>query len=453
MKATQEQIEKGKSMRTKVNRTDQSVYKLPRTRKPVVDMIIASNEDRLPDLIPIRHYRMSVSPFAFYRGTANIMAYDLFHQPHTDLNIQSVGDCHLMNFGGYATPERSLVFDINDFDETYPAPWEWDLKRLATSFILAANDNDMHKDTAEDMVFTLVRTYQKYMQEFSNMTMLDLWYMKFDLVTLRNKAKGNKVKTLLNEAIVKAGKKTPEQVFYKITRQVLGKFEITEQPPLVYHPYDLDKVMDMVISFWNDYLDTLLPDRRFLVSHYQITDLALKVVGTGSVGTRCFVVLLMNEKDEPLFIQVKEARSSVLEAYTKKSTYEHHGQRVVEGQRLIQAASDIFLGWSTGPAGRHFYFRQLKDKKITPEIERFDTELLEAYARLCGRTLARAHAKTGNAGIISAYIGKEDKFNEAVVSFAKTYAKQVHVDYEKFIKAVRLGKLPVNENVDVENIS
>ncbi len=275
MKTKKEQIEKGKLMRKKVSRNELSVFKVSPSRKPLVDMIIDSNDDRLPELVPIRHQRMSVSPFAFYRGTAGIMAYDLHHQPHTELKIQSVGDCHLLNFGGYATPERTLVFDINDFDETYPAPWEWDLKRLATSFVLAAYDHDIKKSTAEDIVFTLVRSYQDNIRKFSEMSMLDLWYMKFDLVTLRNNTKNQKAKSLLSDAIAKAGKSTPEQVFYKITSQVLGKFEITEQPPLVYHPYDLDKVMDTLLSFWDGYLDTLLPDRRFFINNLKITDRAL----------------------------------------------------------------------------------------------------------------------------------------------------------------------------------
>ncbi len=442
---SQEQTTRGKQFRQKTPRREQAIFKLDPSRKSVKDMIEASNYDRLPDLVPIRHGRMSASPFAFYRGTAGIMAYDLHVLPHTSLKVQSVGDCHLMNFGGFATPERSLVFDVNDFDETNPAPWEWDLKRLSTSFILAALHNGMKKDTAEEMAFILARSYQKIMEIYAEMNMLDLWYMKFDLVSLRDNYKKGSVRDILDRAIVESQKKTQQQVFYKITRQVLGNFEITEQPPLVYHPYDVNSVKNEISVFWGDYLNTIQPDRRFLLDHYRVVDVALKVVGVGSVGTRCYVILLMNEKDEPLFLQVKEARESVLEAYTDKSVYQHHGQRVVEGQRLTQAASDIFLGWSTGPMGRHFYFRQLKDKKISPEVEQFNVEALAAYARLCGRVLARAHAKTGNSGVIHAYMGNNDNFSEAITSFSSDYVKQVYIDFEQFTKAIKSGKLPVQK--------
>ncbi len=441
----QEQIEKGKWLRQEISRKEQGTFKLHLSRDLVEDMIRASNEDRLPDLIPIRHWRMSASPFAFFRGTANIMAHDLYQLPCTDLKVQSVGDCHLMNFGGFATPERTLVFDINDFDETHPASWEWDLKRLAVSFVLAAKDNDMKDSAAEEIAFILAHSYHKNMKVYSEMNYLDLWYMKFDLETLRNNSKREVVKEIIDEAILAAQRKTQQQVFYKITQQVLGNFEITEQPPLVYHPFDVNKVKDEINAFWDLYLDTLQPNRRFLLSHYKIIDVALKVVGIGSVGTRCYVALLLNEKEEPLFIQIKEARSSILEPYTGKSAYEHHGQRVVEGQRLVQTASDIFLGWGTGPKGRHFYFRQLKDKKIAPEIGLFDVELLSAYARLCGRVLARAHAKTGNAQIISSYIGSNNQFSEAITTFAMAYAEQVNSDFEQFKKVIKSGKFPIKE--------
>ncbi len=442
----QEQIAQGKLMRQLVKRREQALFDLHSSRKSITEMITASNYDRLPELIPIRHYRMSVSPFAFYRGTAGIMAFDLSHLPHTKLNVQSVGDCHIMNFGGYATPERTLVFDINDFDETHPAPWEWDVKRLATSFVLVAYNNNMSQKTAEEITFSLVKEYQNNLQIFSDMNMLDLWYKKFDFVSLREEAKNPIIKNMLSDAIIKADKKTSQQVFYKITQQVLGNFSITEQPPLVYHPFNVDEVMEMVNTFWDGYLDTLQSDRRFLTSHYRIVDIALKVVGVGSVGTRCYVVLLMNDKDEPLFLQIKEARPSVLAPYTEKSIYGHHGQRVVEGERLIQAASDIFLGWTTGPQGRHFYIRQLKDKKIAPEVENYNPQILTAYARMCGRVLARAHAKTSNAGIISAYIGKNDSFCEAITRFAINYSKQVNIDFEEFTKAIKSGKIPVEED-------
>ncbi|PZF73758.1 DUF2252 domain-containing protein [Taibaiella soli] len=409
-----------------------------------------SNYDRLQNLIPIRHKRMSASPFAFYRGTAGIMAQDLYYLPHAGINIQAIGDCHLMNFGGFATPERSMIFDANDFDETHIAPWSWDLKRLATSFVLAARDKGMSDDDAREIAFTLAQSYRKFMHEFAEISLLDLWYMKIDAVEIRNQAKSEKAKKLIDEALIKSQKGTHQKVFYKITQSVLGNFEITDQPPLIYHPMDVKKEITAINMFLDKYADTLQGDRRWLFEQYRVVDVALKVVGVGSVGTRCYVVLLMNQNNEPLFLQVKEARRSVLEPYTEKSRYAHYGQRVVEGQRLVQAASDIFLGWSTGPQGRHFYFRQLRDRKIAPEVDLFDKTLLNAYARLCGRMLARAHAKTGNAKLLSGYMGKSEVLDDAISHFGIAYADQTERDYEDFMKAIRSGKLKVDDDPAME---
>jgi uncharacterized protein (DUF2252 family) len=437
--------EHGKSIRKKIAREDQSVFKLAAKRPSVLSMIEASNYDRLPKLIPIRHARMSQSPFAFYRATAGIMAYDLSKLPYSNISVQAIGDCHLMNFGGFATPERSLVFDANDFDETHPATWEWDVKRLATSFVLAGRNNKLRESDAKELAYTLAFSYRKHMQEFSEINLLDLWYMKFDLQQIRDNSKSVEMKQMINDAITKSSKNTNQKIFYKITQNVLGNFEITNQPPLVYHPYDLKKHKNLMMIFLEKYVETLQNDRRYLLGHYKLVDIALKVVGVGSVGTRCYVVLMMNEKQEPLFLQVKEARQSVLEPYTQKSVYEHHGQRVVEGQRLTQAASDIFLGWSTGPQNRHFYLRQLRDRKIAPDVDNFDKAILTGYATLCGRVLARAHAKTGNGALISGYAGKSSVLEEAVSKFAVAYADQTEKDYERFLRAVKAGKLPVEK--------
>lgn len=433
----------GKQIRKTISRKDQGIFTLQRKNISVIDMIKKTNEDRIESLIPIRHSRMSTSPFAFYRGTASIMAHDLSYLPHTQINVQAIGDCHLMNFGGFATPERTLVFDANDFDETHPAPWEWDVKRLATSFVLAGRHNKLSPADASEMAYTVTQSYRTHMQEFSELTMLDLWYMKFDVELLAKTTKNERVRNILDDAIAEAHKQTQQKVFYKITQQVLGKFEIANQPPLVYHTFDVQKDMEFVNTFMNHYLSTLQPDRRWLASQYKVADVALKVVGVGSVGTRCYVVLLMNHKNEPLFLQIKEARQSVLEPFTSASKYEHHGQRVVEGQRLVQTASDIFLGWSTGPEGRQFYLRQLRDKKIGADIEQFDKTLLTAYARLCGRMLARAHAKAGDSTTISSYMGKSEAFDEAISTFAVAYANQTEKDYDAFVKAISDGKLPV----------
>ena len=431
----------GKKIRDKVPRTSQGSFKLSSKRPGILQAISASNYDRVKDLIPIRMSRMSASPFAFYRGTADIMAHDLSHLPHTQLQVQAVGDCHLMNFGGFATPERNLIFDANDFDETLPAPWEWDIKRLATSFVLAARNNRMRETDAQQMAVDMAAAYRNAIAEYSQMNTLDLWYMKFEIQELLNKAHNEKVKTMLKEAMDKAEKTTPQKVLYKITQSQVGNFEIQDQHPLIYHPIDLVKQKDMVQSFLDFYMNTLQDDRRFLFSEYKVVDVALKVVGVGSVGTRCFIALLMNKKEEPLFLQVKEARNSVLDAYTGKSKYPHNGERIVQGQRLVQAASDIFLGWSTGPDNRHYYLRQLRDRKIAPDVEHFDKDVLAAYAGLCGRVLARAHAKTGPGNVISSYLGKADIMDEAIGKFAVAYADQTEKDYGEFLKAVKAGKL------------
>ncbi|MBS0027586.1 DUF2252 domain-containing protein [Chitinophaga sp. 22321] len=433
----------GKKIRDKVPRTSQGNFKLSSKRPTILQTISAANHDRVKDLIPIRMSRMSVSPFAFYRGTADIMAHDLSFLPHTQLQVQAMGDCHLMNFGGFATPERNLIFDANDFDETLPAPWEWDIKRLATSFVLAARNNHMRETDAQQMAVDMAVAYRNGIAEYSQMNTLELWYMKFEIQDLLNKAHNEKIKTMLKDAMDKAEKTTPQKELYKITQSVIGNFEIQDQHPLIYHPIDLVKQKDMVQSFLNFYSNTLQDDRRFLLSGYHVADVALKVVGVGSVGTRCLVALLMNKKDEPLFLQVKEARTSVLEAYTGKSKYTHNGERIVQGQRLVQAASDIFLGWSTGPENRQYYLRQLRDRKIAPDVEHFDKDVLAAYAGLCGRVLARAHVKTGPGDVISSYLGKADIMDEAIGKFAVAYADQTEKDYEGFLKAIKAGKFQV----------
>jgi len=435
-------INQGKELRLHIGRKAQGLFALSNSRPSVTDMIKVSEADRLRELIPIRHARMSVSPFAFYRGTAGIMAYDLSFQPRTDIIVQAIGDCHLMNFGGFATPERTLIFDANDFDETLPASWEWDIKRLATSFVLAARHNCLKEAGAKEIAFILVQSYRRHIIEFEQMDLLDLWYMKFDVGSIRDQSKSREMKQMLDDAVIKAQKETNEKFFYKITKQVSGKFEITDQPPLIYHVPEMDD-KEQMIRFLSDYSKTLYDDRRWLFDQYKLVDIALKVTGVGSVGTRCYVILMMNEKEEPLLLQVKEAKSSVMEKFTAKSRYAHSGQRVVEGQRLVQAASDIFLGWSTGSDGRHYYLRQLRDLKIAPSVEQFDRELLTAYAKLCGRMLARAHVKTGHASLIAGYMGKSELIDEAISNFAIAYANQTEKDFEDFKKAIKSGVLNV----------
>ena len=435
----------GKAIRHLVNRKSHAEFTVGSKRPSVFEMIQQSNEDRLEELIPVRHARMSASPFAFYRGAAGIMARDLAQLPQTNIKVQAIGDCHLMNFGGFASPERTLILDANDFDETIPASWEWDIKRLATSFVLAGRNIHLRKEDCRELAYMAMQSYRQHMEVFSEMELLQLWYMKFDIDRLRKHAKSVELRQQFDDAISRAQKNTNEKVFYKITQQVMGKFEIMDQPPLVYHAQNVQESLSFVDQFLTSYRDTLQDDRRWLFNQFKAVDVALKVVGVGSVGTRCYVVLLLNSKEEPLFIQVKEARQSVLQPFTAPSQYAHNGQRVVEGQRLVQAASDIFLGWSTGSAGRHFYLRQLRDKKLAPDVEHFDKELLGAYAKLCGRMLARAHAKTGDGGLISSYMGKSDVLDEAISKFALAYADQTERDYAEFLKLIKSGKLVKGE--------
>ncbi|MBL7940094.1 MAG: DUF2252 domain-containing protein [Flavobacteriales bacterium] len=429
-------ITKGKSLRTKFARATLAQWKEPKGRLPVMDQIRASDQDRLPKLVPVRHDRMKESPFVFYRATAGIMASDLAGVS-TGLYVQAIGDCHLMNFGGFATPERTLVFDANDFDETHPAPWEWDLKRLAASFVLAGRAGGLEAKEAEGVAFELGAAYRDAVRDFAEMSMLDLWYMKFDLRGLVQRARSNKAKKVLQDAIDEAEKNTHVKTFYKLTESNLGRFEIREQKPLVYHPFDMKKDMAMILRFMDEYKRTLQPDRRILFERYKVVDVALKVVGVGSVGTRCYVVLLMNDREEPLFIQVKEARRSVLAPFTTAEAFSHEGRRIVEGQRLVQAASDMFLGWSTGPLGRHFYLRQLRDQKMALDVDRFDEELLTSYARLCGNILARAHVRTGKGAVLAGYIGGSDAVPEAIARFGMLYADQTEKDHAEFTRALR----------------
>ncbi len=424
----------------------------PANRLSVEEMLKRTNHDRLENLIPLRHFRMSASPFSFYRGTAGMMAHDLGAAERSNILVQAIGDCHLMNFGGYATPERNLVFDINDFDETYPASWEWDVKRLAASFVLATRHLGMSDALAKELTYALGQSYRKSVLDFSKMTLLDLWYMKFDIKAIRNSIKNRHVKELMDQAIRRAERITHDSVFYEITQSVLGSYEITDQKPLIYHPANMNEHRKLLENFFGIYRKTINTDRQYLFNQYKLVDVVLKVVGVGSVGTRCYVALLMNESNEPLFLQVKEARHSALEDYSKKKNYKHQGRRVIEGQRLVQAASDIFLGWSTGPEGRHFYIRQLRDRKLAPRIEFFDAEILLGYARLCGQMLARAHVKTSNGAFLAGYLGKSDQMETVLADFAITYADQTERDYQSFMNAIKKGHLVIASEEEVSNI-
>lgn len=440
----------GKALREKVQRSQHAAWKRPQNRPDPVELLRASDKDRIPELIPIRYGRMLQSPFTYYRGAAMVMAADLAHTPVTGIKVQACGDCHLLNFGGFATPERNIIFDINDFDETLPAPWEWDVKRLAASFVLAARVNGLSDGQGRDAAETCARSYRKHLRDYAEMTPLEVWYENVtseDILGLIPAAHRGFVEARIQKASEQGGS---ELDYPKLAGMVGGKVTIRDTPPLIYHPEvsrapEFQGVLEQVFT---DYRATLPDDRRELLDRYHLVDAAIKVVGIGSVGRRCWIALMMSEGNHPLFLQFKEAAASVLEPYAGASPYPHHGQRVVAGQRLMQPASDVFLGWVTeSTLKRQFYVRQLRDAKIKPLVETFNGELLKIYAKACGWALARAHAKAGDAATIGGYLGTSSQFDEAAGAFALAYADEAERDHAALKSAVRAGKITVFQEV------
>ena len=434
----------GKALRDRVPREQHGSWKAAHNRPNPVDMVIHSSEGRIPGLIPIRYGRMAVSPFTFYRGAALNMAADLAGTPQTGIRVQVCGDCHLMNFGGFATPERRVIFDINDFDETLPGPWEWDVKRLAASFVLAARSNGFGANHQHNAAIACVHSYRKRIAEYAAMRSLEVWYARIDMDTVLASLSEAVSAARLRKRLAKAeAHNVPECDYTKMAAGSGGRFIIKDNPPLIYHDQSINLVSDRenILTAFASYRETLQEDRRVLLDRFQPVDHAMKVVGVGSVGTFCAVLLLMAEDNDPLFLQVKESRASVLEPYLGKSVYPNHGQRIVVGQRLMQSASDLFLGWTQGKRGRHLYLRQLRDMKLKPLVEAFDRATMLDYAALCGWTLARAHARSGDAAMIAGYVGKSDVFDEAIARFSKKYADQAERDHAAFMDAIRMGRI------------
>ena len=405
-----------------------------------------SNKGRMPQLVPVRHGRMMRSPFTFFRGAALNMAADLAGTPATGIRVQACGDCHLMNFGAYATPERRVIFDINDLDETLPAPWEWDVKRLAASFVLASRDNGFSEDDARDAVLSCVRSYRERMAEYSTMHVLDVWYASIDVEKLLPTIKDEETSKRAQKRLANARERSVlEHEFPELATTAGLAPSIKENPPLIFHQREMghEEHTATVHQAFASYRETMQEDRRVLLDRFKIMDIAVKVVGVGSVGTFCGILLLMASEHDPLFLQFKQARPSVLEAYAGQSLHSNHGQRVVHGCRMMQSASDMFLGWTEGEQGRHFYIRQLKDMKIKPMVEVFTPSVMRQYAEICGWTLAHAHARSGEPTKISGYLGKGDKFDKAIAEFAIAYADQCERDHEVLMHAVRAGKLEV----------
>jgi uncharacterized protein (DUF2252 family) len=410
-------------------------------------MLIESSRGRLESLLPIRYARMLTSPFAFFRGSARAMAFDLASTPVSGLRVQLCGDCHLGNFGGFATPERRLIFDLMDFDETIPGPWEWDVKRLGASFHLAGRDIGLREANCEEAVLTVGRAYRQRLLEFARMKTMDVFYASIDADAFIAQASDARTRKGREQTVAKARQRTSEHFFAKSVRMVDDRPRIADEPPFLFHPPETDPFEADFRAAFEAYKAQMPDHLRFLLRRFDVVDVAMKVAGVGSVGTRCGIILLMAGDEDPLILQIKEAGRSALEPFVGRSRYENMGQRVVAGQRLLQSASDTFLGWGTEAGGRHYYIRQLRDMKKGPEIETFWAERLIDAADVCGWTLARAHARSGDAARIGGYLGKSDSFELALAAFSRAYADQSEQDHQAMRAAVKSGKLAVDETV------
>jgi uncharacterized protein (DUF2252 family) len=420
-----------------VSRSSLGSWKPGPDRPDPIDVLHEQEENRIAELLPIRHARMSESPLAFFRGAAAVMAQDLAATPATGIQVQACGDAHLLNFGIFASPERELVFDVNDFDETLPAPFEWDVKRLAASVMVAGRQRSFQASTCAEAAQAAVETYRARMATSASMDHLDVWYAHMqasDLLALMRKAEARK---LQSKVLRKAERRTNLGALEKLTRVVNGQRRITDAPPLIEH-VPIHQHARLVVE---RYVRSLADDRRVLLSRYRVVDFARKVVGVGSVGTDDWAVLLLGDSDsDPLFLQVKEAQASVLGRFAGASDYANCGQRVVEGQRLMQEASDIFLGW-TRLKERDYYVRQLRDMKGSIEVEKLTAAELIDYARACGAVLSRAHARSGDPVAIAAYIGSGEVFDRAISRFAAAYADQNERDHQRLLEALKSGEL------------
>jgi uncharacterized protein (DUF2252 family) len=453
----EERIEIGRAARRAVPRSSHRDWSPSADRRDPVALLEEQNAARVPWLVPIRHARMRVSPFTFFRGSARIMAADLATTPTSGLSVQLGGDAHLSNFGAYASPSRELLFDQNDFDETLPGPWEWDVKRLTASFFVAARHNGLDRGAARATTAAAARSYRTAMARLAAQPYLDLWYERTTPADIPVTEGWDEAELAKRTARFerRARARTSLQALRKLAEEVDGRYRIRAQPPEVVPLRDLPGEYDppaaeaAARAAFETYKSTLSDDRHALLDRYTPIDVAVKVVGVGSVGTYSFVMLLEGrDRDDPLFLQIKEATASVLEEFVGPSRYENHGRRVVEGQRLIQAQSDIFLGWTEGRlAGRHYYVRQLRDWKGSVEIEGARPDLLTFYAHLCGMVLARGHARSGDPVALAAYLGNGDVFDRAVTSFAEAYEAQNRRDYDAFLAAIADGRLAADDGI------
>jgi uncharacterized protein (DUF2252 family) len=448
----------GRAARSVARRSSHAGWEPSPDREDPVAILERQALTRVQDLVPIRYGRMSASPFAFFRGAAAVMAADLARTPASGLRVQACGDAHLSNFGAYAAPDRRLVFDLNDFDESLPGPWEWDVKRLAASFAIAGRENGLGRKERAEALLTVTRSYREAMREFASKRNLEVWYARLDVETRMGEVEDEDPKALkrVRKGIAKARLKDSLRALGKLTEVVDGEPRFRSEPPLLVPAEELlpagesRDLRQVLLSVLDAYGETLPGDRRHLLDGFELRHIARKVVGVGSVGTRAWVILLTGAGDgDPLFLQAKEAEASVLEPYAAASRFRNHGRRVVEGQRLMQAASDIFLGWCSveGLDGRQrdFYVRQLWDWKRSAEVERLTPRGLELYARMCGWTLARAHARSGDRIAIGGYLGGGDSFEEAIAKFAESYAEQSERDHQALVAAIDSGRVEARD--------
>lgn len=444
-----ESVSSGKELREKFPRSKQGEWDVKKNRTEGIDLIFEQEKDRIQELIPVRHERMAASAFAFYRGSAAIMAYDLSKMPYTGITVQTCGDAHISNFGIFSSPERKLVFDINDFDETLPGPWEWDVKRLLTSVEICGRDRGFSEKERKKAVLSAARTYRQSMRRFSEKGNLEVWYEHLDMEYLyeRNKdAMGEDAAKAIHHAMKKAFSKNNDKAISKLTEVVDGQIRVISNPPLIVPVREMSPVSKNEEMKWMarsriEYRLSLPRERRSLIEQYEVVDMARKVVGVGSVGTRDWIMVMQGREDgDYLVLQMKEAGESVFERYVGKSQFLEHGHRVVEGQRAIQTAGDIMLGWArmTDEKGRpeDYYIRQLWDGKGSIDLSGITPDGLIGVADLCAWVLAHAHAKTGNRHRIAGYLGKSDSFDKAMLSFAQNYADQNAADYEMFLKSI-----------------
>jgi len=434
-----DRLERGRAMRSSVPRSSHGDWAPAAKRKDPVKILEAGNVGRVESLVPIRFGRMARTPFTFYRGAAAVMAGDLKHTPTTGVSVQAVGDCHLSNFGIFATPERNVVFGMNDFDETLRGPWEWDVKRLAASIILAGRDGGLRGSEYREVVVNCVATYRTRMRELAELGPLDTWYDRLDSNRLLSDAPDKEARRQREKINAQARSRVGDSLVPKMVTRDGDRMRIVDQPPLLFHQ-DREQMMEAAADFMEQYCNSLAGDRQVLLRRYRVADVAAKVVGVGSVGTRCLAVLLSVDGEHPLFLQVKEANKSVLEPYVGRGAIKHQGERVVVGQRLLQPASDIFLGWATGRAGNQFYVRQLRDMKLSITIfNRF--QVLNNYCNYCALALARGHANTGDAAAIAGYLGNGSSFDEAIAQFAVAYADQTEIDHGQLVAAISDGQI------------